>query len=84
MTQTNRTKSRIVITGLLVGIALGSLPAFAQTNALAPGADQENGMMQHGTPNGDAVKPGMMMDHDMQQKMSRMMDKCNRVMRSMT
>ena len=65
MTQTN---SRIVIAGLLAGFALASLPAFAQTNAPAQGADQGSGMM---------------MDQGMQQKMSRMMDNCNRMMESM-
>jgi Spy/CpxP family protein refolding chaperone len=84
MTQTTRTKSRIVIAGLLAGVAMASLPAFAQTNAPASAADQGSGMMQHGMPNGDAMKPGMMMDQDMQQKMSRMMDNCNRMMESMT
>ena len=69
MTQTNRTKSRIVIAALLAGVALASLPAFAQTSAPAARANQENHMM----PNGDVMKPGMMMDHAMHQKMSRMM-----------
>ena len=40
MTQTIRTKSGIVIAGLLAGVAWASLLAFAQTNAPAPGADQ--------------------------------------------
>lgn len=83
MTQTIRTKSRIVIAGLLAGVALASLPAFAQTNVPAPHADQGSGMMQHGMPNGEAMQPGMMMGRDMQQKMSRMMDSCNRMMESM-
>ena len=83
MTQTIRTKSGIVIAGLLAGVAWAGLLAFAQTNAPAPGTDQGSGMMQHGMPNGGAMKPGMMMDHDMQQKMSRMMDNCNRMMESM-
>jgi hypothetical protein len=82
MTQTIRTKSGIVIAGLLAGVAWASLPAFAQTNTPAPGADQGSGMMQHGMPNGGAMKPGMMMDHDMQQKMSRMMGNCKRMMES--
>lgn len=83
MTQTIRTKSRIVIAGLLAGVALASLPAFAQTNIPAPGVDQGSGMMQRRMPNGEAMQPGTMMDHDMQQKMSRMMDNCNRMMGSM-
>jgi hypothetical protein len=84
MTQTNRTTSRIVIVGLLAGIALASLPAFAQTNAPASGADQGSGMMQHRMPNGGGMTPGMMMDQGMQQKMSRMMDNCNCMMESRT
>jgi hypothetical protein len=72
-----------VIAGLLTGVAWASLPAFAQTNAPAPRADQGSGMMQPGLPNGGAMKPGMMMDQDMPQKMSRMMDNCNRMMESM-
>jgi hypothetical protein len=73
-----------VIAGLLAGIALVSLPAFAQTNAPASEAGQGSGKMQHGVPSGDAMKPGMMMDQGMRQKMSRMMDNCNRMMESMT
>jgi hypothetical protein len=58
--------------GLLAGLAVAGIPAFAQTSAPTPGAAQGKGMMQ----------PGMMMDQDMQQKMSRMMDNCNRMMES--
>jgi hypothetical protein len=83
MIQTISTKSGIVIAGLLTGVALVSLPAFAQSNVPTPHVDQGSGMMQHGMPNDEAMKPGMMMDHDMQQKMFRMMDNCNRVMESM-
>ena len=83
MTQTNRIKNCIVIAGLLAGLALASLPAFAQTNTPAAEADQGSGMMQHGMPNGGAMKPGMMMDEGMRQKMSRMVDNCNRMMESM-
>ncbi len=83
MTQLNRTKSRIVIAGLLAGVALASLPAFAQTSAQTSGTDQGNSMMQHGMPNGGAMKPGMMSDREMQQKMSRMVDNCNRMMDGM-
>jgi hypothetical protein len=56
------------------GIALANLPAVAQTNAPASGADQGSGMMQRGMPSGDGVKPGMIMDQGMPQKMSRMME----------
>ncbi|MEA3149898.1 MAG: hypothetical protein QOD56_837 [Gammaproteobacteria bacterium] len=84
MTRINRTKSRIVIAGLLAGVTLAILPASAQTKAPPSGADQGSGMMRPGMPNGNAMKPGMMMDQDMQQKMSHMMDNCNRMMESMT
>jgi hypothetical protein len=80
MIQMNRAKGSFVIAGLLAGLALASLPAFAQTRAPAPAPDQGNGMMQHAMPNGEAMKPGMMMDPGMQQKMSRMMDNCDRMM----
>jgi hypothetical protein len=83
MTRTTRTKGRIVIAGLLAGMAMASLPAFAQTSTPASEADQGGAMMPHGMPNGGAMKPGMM-DRDMQRKMSRMMDNCNRMMQSMT
>ncbi len=83
MTRTNRTKNRIVTAGLLAGLALASLPAFAQTNTPAPEPDQGSGMMQHGMPNGGATKPGMMTDQGMRQKMLRMIDNCNRIMKSM-
>jgi hypothetical protein len=71
-----------MIAGLLAGLTMAGLPAFAQTNAPASAADQGSGMMQRGMPNGGAMKPGMMMDQDMRQKMSRMMDNCNRMMQS--
>ena len=80
----NGTRGVMAMAGVLAGLALAGVPAFAQTNAPAPGADQGTGMMQHGMPNGEAMKPGMMMDKEMQQKMSRMTDNCNRMMESMT
>ena len=64
--------------GILAGI-----PAWAQTKAPTQ-TDQGNGMMRRGMPNGEGMKSGMMMDPEMQQKMSRMMDNCNRMMESMT
>jgi hypothetical protein len=67
-----------VITLLFPGLPAG-IPAFAQTSAPAPDAGQAKGMM----PGGEAMKPGMMMDPAMRQKMSRMMDNCNRMMESM-
>jgi len=76
-------KARIIAaTGLLAGLVAG-IPAWAQTNAPAP-TDQGSHMMQHGMPNGGAMKPSMMMDPEMRQKMSRMMDNCDRLMESMT
>jgi hypothetical protein len=76
-------KARIITTaGLLAGLAMAGIPAWAQTSAPAP-TDQGGGMMQREMPNGEGMKPGMMMDPDMRQKMSRMMVNCNRMMESM-
>jgi hypothetical protein len=79
MAQLNRILGGIAIVGLLAGLAMAGVPAFAQTSTLAPGGDHGKGMM----PSGDAMKPGMMMDPAMRQQMSRMMDNCNRMMESM-
>jgi hypothetical protein len=76
-------KARIITTtGLLAGLVAG-IPAWAQTNVPAP-TDQGSHMMQREMPNGEEMKPGMMMDPEMRQKMSRMMDNCDRMMQSMT
>lgn len=41
-------------------------------------------MMDHEMPNGQGgMMPGMMMNGEMQQQMTRMMDNCNRMMESM-
>jgi Spy/CpxP family protein refolding chaperone len=74
-----RIRDVIAMTALLAGLAMAGVPAFAQTSAPAPGGDHGKSMM----PGGDAMKPGMMMDPEMRQKMSRMMDNCNRMMESM-
>ena len=80
MTQMKRIHGVIAMTALLAGLAMAGVPAFAQTSTPAPGGDRGKGMM----PSGDAMKPGMMMmDPEMRQKMSRMMDNCNRMMESM-
>jgi Spy/CpxP family protein refolding chaperone len=84
MAQMNRTKGAIAIAGLLGVLALAGAPAFAQTSAPAAPANQGDSMMDHGTPNGRGeMMPGMMMNGKMQQKMTRMMDNCNRMMESM-
>ncbi len=72
MARMNRTQGVIAMAGLLAGLAMAGVPAFAQTSAPAPREAQGKGMMQ----------PGMM-DQEMMQKMSRMMDNCNRMMESM-
>jgi hypothetical protein len=79
MTQMKRVPGVFTTAGLLAGLAMAGIPAFAQTSAPAPDAGQAKGMM----PGGEAMKPGMMMDPAMRQKMSRMMDNCNRMMESM-
>jgi hypothetical protein len=56
----------------------------AQPGAPAAPANQGGAMMDHGMPNGQGgMMPGMMMNGEMQQKMTRMMDNCNRMMESM-
>jgi hypothetical protein len=79
MIQMKRLLGAIATAGLLAGLAAAGVPAFAQTSAPAPGGAQGKSMM----PDGEAMKPGMMMDPAMRQKMSRMMDNCNRMMGSM-
>lgn len=83
MAQMNRIHGVIAAVGLLAGVALVDTHAVAQTNAPAPSGDQGKGMMPDGMGNGGMMKPGMMMNPDMQQRMSRMMDNCNRMMESM-
>lgn len=46
MAQINRSQGVIAIAGLLAGLALAGIPAFAQTTAPAPGAAQSKGTMQ--------------------------------------
>jgi hypothetical protein len=67
MAQMNRTRGVIAMAGLLAGLAMAGVPAFAQTSAPAPGASPDKGMM---------------MNQEMMQKMSRMIDNCNRMMES--
>ncbi len=81
MAQLNKTKGVIAMAGLLGGLALAGVQAFAQSAAPAtPPATPGSGMMEHGMPNGQGA---MMMNPEMMQKMSRMMDNCNRMMESM-
>ena len=75
MARMNKIKDMIAMAGLAGGLALAGIPAFAQSTPPSQGG----GMMQ-GIPNGRA---GMMMNPEMQQKMSKMMDNCNRMMESM-
>jgi Spy/CpxP family protein refolding chaperone len=84
MAQMNKTKRVIAVTGLLAGLALAGASAFAQTNAPAAPTNQEGAMMDHQMPERQGgMMPGMMMNGEMQQKMTRMMDDCNRMMESM-
>jgi hypothetical protein len=88
MAQMNKIKGVIVMTGLLGGLALAGVPAFAQMAAPAtPPAAPGGGMMMPGMPN---AQGGMAMSPDMQQnmsgmmqKMSKMMDDCNGMMEKM-
>ena len=80
MTLMSKTKAVIATAGLLGGLALAGPPAFAQTTApTAAPPTQGDGMMK-GMPSGQG---GMMMNEEMMQKMSKMMDNCNRMMESM-
>ncbi len=81
MVRMNKIKSAIAVAGLVGGVALVGVPAFAQTPAPAtPQAAPGSGMMMQGMPNGQA---GMPMNPEMMQKMSKMMDNCNNMMESM-
>jgi len=79
MARMNKTKRVIAVTGLLVGLALGATAVFAQTN-VPPASASEPGAMPGGQ---GGMMPGMMMNGEMQQKMTRMIDSCNRMMESM-
>ena len=84
MARINKTMGVIAMAGLLGGLALAGAPAFAQTNAPAAPAPMGGAMMDHGTPNGQGgMMPGMMMNEEMQQKMTRMIDNCDRTMKYM-
>lgn len=81
MVRMDKIKSAIAVAGLVGGVALAGVPAFAQTPAQAkPQAAPGSGMMMQGMPNGQA---GMPMNPEMMQKMSKMMDNCNNMMESM-
>ena len=80
MAQMNKTKRVIAMAGLLAGLALAGASAFAQTNTPSAPANQGGAMMDHEMPTGQGgMMPGMM-NGEMQQKMTRMMDNCNRMM----
>jgi Spy/CpxP family protein refolding chaperone len=84
MVRMNKTKRVIAVIGLLAGLALGSTATFAQTNAPSATVNKGGAMMDHQMPERQGgMMPGMMMNGEMQQKMTRMMDKCNRMMESM-
>lgn len=81
MAQMNKIKGAIAMAGLVGGLALAVVPAFAQTPAPStPQAAHGNSMMMKDMPNGQA---GMPMNPEMMQKMSKMMDDCSNMMESM-
>jgi len=71
----NKIKGAVAVAGLVGGLALAGIPAFAQTPA--PSAAHEKGMMMKDMPNGQAAMP---MNPEMIQEMSKMMDNCNHMM----
>ncbi|HLZ66539.1 MAG TPA: hypothetical protein VKQ29_09925 [Aliidongia sp.] len=79
----NRTQAVIAMAGLLMGLAVAGAPAIAQSSPSAPSADQDKGMMMRNMKNGGMMMSGMMMGPEMQRKMSRMVDNCNRMMEAM-
>jgi Spy/CpxP family protein refolding chaperone len=85
MARLNMMKGVIAAAGVLGGVALAALPAaFAQASTQTTPADHGGSMMQQGMPNDQGgMMPGMMGSGEMQQKMARMMDNCNRMMESM-
>jgi Spy/CpxP family protein refolding chaperone len=85
MARLNMMRGVIAAAGVLGGMALVVLPAaFAQTSTPMTPAEHGGGMMQQGMPNDQGgMMPGMMGSGEMQQKMARMMDNCNRMMESM-
>ncbi len=84
MARTNNTKRAIAMTGLLAGLALAGATAFAQTDAPAKAGHPADAMTDHEMPDGQTgAMPGMMMNGEMQEKMTRMMDNCNRMMETM-
>jgi len=81
MAQMNKIKGAIAMAGLVGGLALAGVPAFAQTPAPStPQTAHGKGMMMKNMPNGQAEMP---MNPEMMQKMSKMMDNCNNMMESM-
>jgi Spy/CpxP family protein refolding chaperone len=82
------TINSVIAAGVLGALAFTSLPmAFAQTGAQPTLPDHGSSMMNHGMPNDqDGMMPGMMGSangKEMRQKMTRMMDNCNRMMEGM-
>jgi Spy/CpxP family protein refolding chaperone len=82
------TMKSVIAAGVLGALALATLPtAFAQMNAQPTPPDHGSSMMNHGMPNDqDGMMPGMMgsaNSKEMRQKMTRMMDNCNRMMEGM-
>ncbi len=78
MAQMNKIKGAIAVAGLVGGLALAGIPAFAQTPApSAPQAAHKKGMMMKDMSNGQAAMP---MNPEMIQEMSKMMDNCNHMM----
>jgi hypothetical protein len=83
MGQMHKTKGMIATAGLLTGLAVAGVPAFAHmaapaTPPVAGPATPGGGMMEHAMPSGQTA-----MHPEMMQKMAKMMDGCNHMMAAM-
>jgi Spy/CpxP family protein refolding chaperone len=75
-------KRSALAAGLMIPLTLGAATAFAASGPTSP----DGAMMDQATQNGHSgmMMPGMPMNGEMSQKMTKMMDECNNMMGSMT
>ncbi len=77
--------NKAALTRLLGSLAVaGASGAFAQSPAAAADTTQGGGSMPGMPMNGQPGMQGMMMNDEMMQKVSKMMDNCNKMTETMT